>query len=122
MTALTNNFQQGDDSDKSEMPFPSANVCNYAHFFFTMCIFLSVCISVSLISEVIQLINMSLEDNMRGQVGIARTGSNSPYSLLQRYLKEKPVPLKLNTIPIYSCSLLKTDLYLSPYNKCVSQG
>lgn len=88
----------------------------------TVCLSLGVYISVSLIREVIQLINMSGEGNVWGQGRIAKTWSKSPYSVLQRYLKENPVPLKFNIIPIYSFSLLKTDLYLSPYNKCVSRG
>lgn len=41
-----------------------------------MYVFLTVCISMSFISEVIQLVNMSGKDDGGGRVGMARTWSS----------------------------------------------
>lgn len=64
---FTNNLKQDDGSEKPEMPFPGGSVVN-------LCIFLSVYISVSLISEVIQLVNMSGEGNMGAGVKLQGLG------------------------------------------------
>lgn len=72
-----------------------------------MCIFLSVYISMSVLSEVIPLINTSGEDNRGDMVELQEFEIVHLSPLPQRCLKEKPVSLKLNIILIYS--LLKTD-------------
>lgn len=72
-----------------------------------MCIFLSVYISMSVLSEVIPLINTSGEDNRGDMVELQEFGIVHLTPLPERCLKEKPVSLKLNIILIYS--LLKTD-------------